>query len=177
MLLAILLVELTMVVYMAGLLIVAIGVTTRHGDPSATYRLYAIRDQLIASVAFKGVDRENPWLVALYENVNRVLLHSNLLGGPTGWSRAAAAGHSQATPTRRATLHPFPRGPEECPEQLRALTPEICAALEHLLHNHLGFGIYMSAQEKAQRRIQQENAKTLLRMMTKDIRQGEHAHL
>src|SRR5579862_6372992 len=95
MLIAVLLFEIGAVIYTAGLLIVAIGVTMRHGDPNATYRLYAIRDRLIESVVFKGVDRENPWLVALYENVNCVLLHSNLLGGPTGWSLAAAITYPQ----------------------------------------------------------------------------------
>jgi len=174
MLFAILLVELAMVVYMAGLLIVAIGVTARHGDPSATYRLYSIRDQLIAAVVFNGVDRENPWLVALYENVNRVLLHSNLLGGPSGWSRAAEVGHSRGNSPGKSTLQPFPPDSEACPEQLRALTPELRAALEHLLRNHLGFGIYLSAREKIRRRSQQESAKALLRMMSSDALQGEH---
>lgn len=175
MLFAILLVELAMVVYMAGLLIVALGVTTRHGDPSATYRLYAIRDRLIASVVFNGVERENPWLVALYENINRVLQHSNLLGGPIGWSRAAAAGHSQATPVGRATLQPFPSDSETCPQQLQALTPELRSALEHLLRNHLGFGIYLTAQDRMRRRAQRENAKALLRMMTRNALHDGHA--
>lgn len=176
MLFAILLIELAMVVYMAGLLVVAIGVTTRHGDPSATYRLYSIRDQLIAAVVFKGVDRDNPWLIALYENVNRVLLHSNLLGGPAGWSRAASAGPSSGNPAGRS-LQPFPPDSETCPEQLRALTPELRAALEHLLRNHLGFGIYLSAQEKMLRRTQRESAKALLRLMSGDSLQGKHASL
>jgi hypothetical protein len=173
MLITILMVEALLVIYLAGVLIVAIGVTMRHGDPSAMYRLYAIRDELIDLVVFKGVDRENPWLDALYENVNRVLLHSNLLGGPTGWSRAAGAGHLEADDTvARTTLHPFPTDSEECPEVIRALAPELRAALECLLRNHLGIGIQMNAQERKRRRIQREDAQNLLLMMLKDVRYG-----
>jgi hypothetical protein len=170
-LMTILLVEMMLAIYLAGAFIVAISVTMRHGDPTATYRLYAIRDSLIDLAVFKGVDRENPWFGVLYENVNRVLLHSNLLSGPDGWSRAALAArvdfnHSIAKPT----LQPFPISSEDCPEEIRALVPELRAALEHLLRNHLGVGIQMNAQERKQRRIQRENAETLLQMMINDIR-------
>jgi predicted component of type VI protein secretion system len=171
MLLTILLVETALAIYLAGVLVIAITVTMRHGDPSAMYRLYAVRDELIDSVVFKGVDRGDPWLDALYENVNRVLLHSNMLGGPTGWSRAAAAGHIHGNhPIARPKMQPFPPPSEECPEAIRALAPEIRAALQHLLRNHLGIGIQINAREKARRRVQRENAKILLQMMIDDVR-------
>ena len=113
----ILLVELMLAIYLVGVLIVAISVTMRHGDSTATYRLYAIRDELIDLVVFKGVDRENPWLEALYENINLVLSH----------------------PIAKRRLHPFPnRSSEDCPEVIRALAPELLSALKHLRRNHLG---------------------------------------
>ena len=133
----ILLTEILLVISMAGLLIVAIGLAMRHGDPSAIYRLYAIRDQLVASVVFKGVDRENPWLVALYENVNRVLRDS-------------------------PELRPLPADHENYPETLRTLLPELRVALELLGRKQRGIGIFQSAQEKYRRRIQRKNASVLL---------------
>jgi hypothetical protein len=177
MLMMILLVEMMLAILLAGVLLVAIGVTMQHGDSRAMYRLYAIRDELIDLVVFKGVDRENPWLDALYGNVNRVLLHSNLLGGPAGWSSAAIVGRLQANdPVGEAKLHPFPATSEDCPEVIRALAPELRAALKDLLRNHLGIGIQLNARERAQRRIQRQNARTLLQMMIKDVLCEHPAH-
>ena len=173
MLVTILVAEIMLAMFLAGTLIIMLAVTMRHGDPSATYKLYAIRDKLIEAAVFKGIDRENPWLDALYENTNRVLLHSNSLGGPSGWPLAAAVGHYQANhPSTGKKLQPFPASSEECPSPIRELAPELRAALEHLVRNHLGIGIQMTAQEREQRRIQRETARNLLRMMLEDVRCG-----
>jgi hypothetical protein len=145
----------------------------RHGDPSATYQLYAIRDKLIDSSVFKGVARDNPWLDALYENVNSILLHSNLLGGPDRWPLAVAVGHYQAAhPNTAKKLQPFPSDQQQCPDALRALARELRTALEHLVNNHMGITLQMNAQEREQRRIQREKAKNLLQMMRDDGRCG-----
>jgi hypothetical protein len=169
----ILIFELGLAVFLFGLLGIAFAVTLRHGDPSASYALYAIRDRLIEACVFKGVCRSNPWLEALYENVNSVLLHSNMLSGPARWPYALASGHYQAShPHALRRLKPFPRDPERCPEPIRALVPEIRTALEHLSESHIGVMLQMSALNREERRIQREKARQLLRMMGEGTRYG-----
>ena len=173
MLVLILLAEVALAIFLFGVLVIVLAVTTRHGDPSATYQLYAIRDKLVESSVFKGVARDNPWLDALYENVNSVLLHSNLLGGPERWSLAVAVGHYQAAhPSTGKKLQPFPGHQQQCPEALRELAPELKSALEHLVKNHVGITLQMNAREREQRRFQREVAKNLLQMMRDDGRCG-----
>jgi hypothetical protein len=52
MLVLILLGEIVLTIFLLGVLVIALAVTMRHGDPSATYQLYAIRDKLIDSSVF-----------------------------------------------------------------------------------------------------------------------------
>jgi hypothetical protein len=146
MLITILVAEIMLAIFLGGELIIVLAVTRRHGDPSATYKLRVVLDKLIAAAVFKGIDRDNPWLDALYENTNRVLLPSK--------------------------LQPFPITSEECPAAIRELVPELRAALEHLVHNHMRLGIQLNAQRREQRRIQRETAKRLLQMMLDDARCG-----
>lgn len=162
---------LALTAFLLGVLGIAMAVTLRHGDPTATYGLYAVRDKLIDACVFKGISRSNPWLDTLYENVNSVLLHSNMLGGPARWSFALAVGQYQASHPRRARrLKPLPRDIGRCPEPIRALIPEIRSALERLSRRHIGLMLQMSAREREERRIQRHKAKQLLQMM------GEHGH-
>jgi hypothetical protein len=166
MLVLVLATEIVLAVFFFGILLIAVSVTTRHGDPSASYRLYAVRDKLISACVFEGVPRDNPWLETLYANVNSVLLHSNLLGGPKGWPLAVAVGQYQASRPRVARkLIPLPENDEDCPATIRALQPELRSALEHLSNHHMGFYLQVNAHARAQRRIQREKAKHLLRMM------------
>lgn len=117
MLVLILLVEMALLIFLVGVLVIANAVTLRHGDPTATYQLYAVRDKLIEACVFEGVSRDNPWLDALYENVNSVLLHSNMLGGPPRWSLAVAVGRYQAAhPGDHKKLKPFPADEQKCPK-------------------------------------------------------------
>lgn len=173
MLVQVLLAEFAFAIFLAGALVIALAVTLRHGDPSAAYRLYAIRDKLIDACIFEGVPRDNPWLDTFYENVNSVLLHSNMLGGPSRWSLAVAVGQYQAIhPKIINKLKSFPDDAEKCPEPIRALAPEMRSALEHLSKNHIGFLLQTDARERKQRRIQREQAKELLEMMRDDNRCG-----
>jgi hypothetical protein len=174
MLVATLVAEMMLAIFLAGVLIIVLVITRRHGDPSATYKLYAVRDKLIHLVVFNGIDRENPWLDALFENTNRVLLHSNLLlDRPGGWSLVAAGGHHQANhPNTRRKLQPFPTSSDECPVWIRELVPELRAALEQLARNDLVTRLLMNAQEREQRRMQRETARKLLQMMLDDVRFG-----
>lgn len=176
MLYVILVLEIAFAVFLLGILGIALAVTLRHGDPSATYGLYAVRDKLIDACVFKGISRANPWLNALYENVNSVLVHSNMLSGPARWSFALAVGHYQAShPNVARKLKPFPRDPGGCPEPIRVLIPEIRAALERLSESHIGVMLQTSARERGERRIQREKARLLLQMMREDPRCGRAA--
>ena len=173
MLYLILVLEITLAVFLLGVLGIALAVTLRHGDPSATYGLYAVRDKLIDACVFKGIPRANPWLDTLYENVNSVLVHSNMLSGPARWSFALAVGHFQAShPNAARKLKPFPRDPGRCPEPIRALIPEIRMALERLSESHIGVMLQMNARERGERKIQREKAAQLLKMMREDTRGG-----
>jgi|SRR6185437_14864424 len=173
MLVLVLLFEVLLLLFLVGMLVIAYGVTLRHGNPSATHQLYAIRDKLIEASVFEGVPRDNPWLDALYENVNSVLLHSNILGGPPRWSLAVAVGRYQAAhPGAVKRLMPFPAGAGQCPQAIRAIAPDLKTALEHLSKNHMGVMLQMSAHAREQRRIQRQKAKDLLQMMCGDERCG-----
>lgn len=103
MLVTILIAEIFLAIFLGGELIIVLAVTRRHGDPSATHKLRVVLDKLIAAAVFKGIDRDNPWLNALCENTNCVLLPSK--------------------------LQPFPITSEECPAAIRELVPELRAAL------------------------------------------------
>jgi hypothetical protein len=152
--------------FLLGALAIAVGVTTRYGDPTSSYKLYSIRDALIDTVVFGGVSRSDPWLEALYENVNSILLHSNLLGGPGGWSLAVAVGRYQAiNPNAGRKMVPLPSAVEECPAAIHALCPDLQSALRHLASHHLGLYLQTNAYRRAQKRIQREKARQLLRMM------------
>lgn len=173
MLVPILLLEILLLIFLVGVLVIAYAVTLRHGDPSATYQLYAVRDRLIEASVFEGVPRDNPWLDALYENVNSVLLHSNMLGGPPRWSLAVAVGRYQAArPGAIKMLMPLPADAEQCPQAIRSIAPNLKTALEHLSRNHMGVMLQMSSHEREQRRIQRQKAKDLLQMMRGDGRCG-----
>lgn len=159
-------VEVALLLFLVGVFFIAKVVTWRHGDSTATYQLYAVRDKLIEACVFKDVSRDDPWLDALYENVNTVLLHSNMLGGPPHWSLAVALGRYQAAhPGARKALIPLPVDQEKCPEAISAIAPALKKALEHLSVNHMGLMLQMSAHEREQRRIQRQKARALLQMM------------
>jgi hypothetical protein len=153
-------------IFLLGVLVITVIITMRHGDPSACYQLYTIRDRLIDASVFEGVPRDNPWLEALYENVNSILLHSNLLGGPKGWPVAVAVGHYQANnPSVGKKLLPLPKNDGGCPEAIRAIRPDLQAALRHLSCHHLGIYLQIDARERAEKRMQREKAKSLLQMI------------
>jgi hypothetical protein len=166
MMVLLLLAEAALAVFLLGVLVIAVRVAMKHGDRSASYKLYAIRDDLINACVFEGVSRNDPWLEALYSNVNSVLLHSNLLGGPQGWPLAVAVGQCQANSRDFAKkLIPLPENVEKCPAPIRALQPALQSALEHLSCHHLGLHLQMNAHEREQKRIQREKAKHLLEMI------------
>jgi hypothetical protein len=153
-------------IFLFGVLVIATLVTMRHGDPSACYKLYAIRDRLIDASVFEGVPRDNPWLEALYENVNSILLHSNILGGPKGWPIAVAVGEYQGSnPNAGKKLRELPKDDGDCPEAIRGLRSDLQAALQHLTNNHMGLFLQVDGYERAQKRVQREKAKSLLKMI------------
>lgn len=175
MLVLLLLGETTIATFLFGVLVIALIVTTRHADLSATYKLRAVRDDLINACVFAGVPTNNPWLEALYENVNSILLHSCLPGGQQRWPPAIAFGQFQASnPFGAKQLVPLPRNGEKCPTAIRALEPALRSALEDLSTHHLGLFLHVDAHSREQRRLQREKAKHLLEMIN---RQGGHVFL
>jgi len=166
MLIFLLAIEIVLAIFLLGVLVIAVVITTRHGDPTATYKLYAVRDGLIGASVFDGVPRDNAWLNALYENVNSILTDSNLLGGPRGWPLAVVAGEYQASnPNIGRGLLPLPADAEQCPAPVRVLGTELREALEFLSRNHIGLYLHKSSREREARRIQRQKAKDLLRMI------------
>jgi len=151
-------------IYLIGTLFMAVGLSMRYGDPSACYKLFAVRDQLVDAVVFHGVDRNDPWLQAVYENVNSILVHSNLLSGPDRWPIAHHVGaYLGAHPEKGKRLRPVPG--YEPPRQLQPVLTELRSALDYLIKNHFGVMLFFSAQQREQRRIQKEKAKALREMM------------
>jgi hypothetical protein len=133
--------------FLFGTLVTAVGVTMKHRDSSATYRLDAMRDRLVSTCVFDGVPSGNPWLEALYSNVSTILEQD------------------------ARKLAPLPES-EKCPPELCALQPDLCDALEHLLRHHKGSFLWMSSHARQQRRLQLAQAKHLLEM----LEQGGHPH-
>ena len=152
------------VIFLGGVLLIAIRLEFRYGDPSASYRLFAVRDKLIGAVAFDGVSRNDAWFQSLYENVNSILVQSNLVAGPERWSLASFLGRYLVEhPEAEKKLNQVPR--YDPPEQLKPVIAELNSALNHLLGNHFGIILQMSAQQRAKRRIQKEKARELRDMM------------
>jgi len=127
-------------IFLFGGLATALGITLRHRDSSAAYRLDAVRDRLVGLCVFDGVPRDNQWLDILYSNVSSVLRKD------------------------ARKLSPLPEG-EKCPPEICALQPDLRDALEHLLRHHKGTFLRMSSHARQQRRIQLEQARSLLHMI------------
>jgi hypothetical protein len=148
-----------------GVWVIGLIVTARYGDPSASYKLYAVRDKLVGAVVFEHVERTNPWLDALYDNVNSILVHSNILSGPRRWPLAVAAGEYMAKhPEEGKALRQLPED-SECPEALEGIEDELRDALTYLVKNHVGITLHFNARRRAERRLQKQKAKRFLDMI------------
>jgi hypothetical protein len=126
-------------IFLCGAVATAAGVTMKHRDSSATYKLDAVRDRLVRVCVFGGVPRNNPWLEILYSNLSSILLKD---------ARA---------------LTPLPEG-EKCPRQICALQTDLRDALEDLLRHRMR-PFRGTAHERTQKCLQRELAKTLLEMI------------
>jgi hypothetical protein len=126
--------------FLFGTLVTTVGVTMKHGESSATYKLGAVRDRLISTCVFDGVPRDNPWLETLYANVTSVLLQD------------------------ASKLTPLPEY-EKCPPEIYALQPDLRDALEYLLHYRTGPFFRMTSRTGQQKHLQREQAKNLLEMI------------
>jgi len=143
---------------LAGVLLIAHLLSVKYGDDSASYRLFAIRDRLVATVVFDGVDRDDPWFDALYENVNSILIHSNLLSGPSNWPVAEWVGrHLAKHPHEAKKLRHVPTF--EPPADLQPVIVDINNALDELRCNHIGIITQFSAHRRELARIQRDKAK------------------
>ena len=126
-------------IFLFGGVITAAGVTMRHRDSSATYKLDAVRDRLVSACVFDGVPRNDRWLETLYSNVSSILLKD----------------------ARKLT--PLPES-EKCPPEIWALQPDLRDALEDLLRRHTRLFLG-NPSERKQKRLQREKAKNFLEMI------------
>lgn len=155
-----------------GALVIAVVMAIRHGDTSATYALYAVRDKVVAKVAFDSLRRDDPWLEAIYRATNTVLLGAATMSGPVNWPRAQAAGRALARRPGGPAKDFFPDQP--LPDSLRPLFLEFQHALLSLQRRHLGWGLFQSAHRREQARMRREQA----RKMQEHVRQvSERARL
>lgn len=133
-------------------------------DIPCTYKLFAARDRLIRLVVQGKIDRDDPFFVAMYSNVNTMLCSSRLLSGPHGWPLAAYSGKLFAhDPGNGAKLQHLPRG--NFPEALEPIAAELQTALKHLKDNHLGIYIQIDTKRREARKIQKEQAKQFLELL------------
>lgn len=152
-------------IFLIGAWLIAFIITERHGDTSASYPLFAVRDKIIDAVVFGGVARDNPYIEAMYENVNSILFHSNLVAGPERWDLAAEVGrHLEKHPEDVKDLRPWPKGGDPS-QPLVPVMHELCQALDYLLTNHTGIVVQMHEASRLQRRLQKEKAKKLRDMV------------
>lgn len=158
-------VSIGVLLFMVGLLLMAHFLKAELGDPSASYPLYKVRDQLVHAVVFEGVDKNDPWFSALYENVNDILTHSGLLAGPDGWPLAVAVGkHLANNPQDVKALVPLPTD-VDCPAPLKNVSDDLVAALRYLLSNHVGIYLQRDSKRKESRKIQEQKSKKFLDMI------------
>ena len=148
------------VVFLFGILLIAVTIDAIYSDASASYKLYAVRDRLVGTVVFENISRQDPWFESLYQNVNTILWHSNFLAGPGRWPVAREMGQYLAAHPDEATE--LPDLPNDLPPDALALVlNELDEALRHLLKNHRGILAQGSAHRREQRRIQRAKAKQL----------------
>jgi hypothetical protein len=73
-------------------LIRALWLKVETDDIPCAYRLSAARDALIRLVVEGKIERDDPFFISLYDNVNALLRSSRLLSGPHGWPLAQYTG-------------------------------------------------------------------------------------
>ena len=149
-------------------LVMVFFVTQSYSDFSALYKIYAVRDRLIHSVVFEGVDRNDDFFDALYSNVNDLLSASRAISGAKAWPKAIVAGKNLAGHKSKPTsTNPFIPENETPPAVLVPVIRELDTALKYMLMNHFGFHLLFSAKTREQRKLQRQKAKDLRNMISK----------
>jgi len=166
--LAVVFVLVFLTVIFAGLLAMALAIDVIHGDDSATYKLFAIRDRVMGSVVFEGVERHNPWVDWMYGGLTMLLACSHVFCGPRRWSLASMIGAKLGTMGDQRGAFPPPNTP--VPEKLLPVLKDFQAALEHLMRHHIGWKVLLSSRLKAQRKEQRKRAEEMLGAMAKNAR-------
>jgi hypothetical protein len=151
-------------ILMAGLLVQSLLFHVTHHDSTATYKLFAVRDELIRLVILGKVERDEPHLDRLYRDLNALLRLSREVSGPGAWPRATAAGREMAhNPVGgKARLRMVMT---EIPEPLRPAADQLRVALQHLLRNHRGVYLHIDAKRREAEKIRRARAKVLLDSM------------
>lgn len=147
-------------VFLFAVWVQAIVITDKHRDTTATYPLFAVRDSLVRAVVFEGVARDDPWLNALYEQVNMILAGSHVVSGPgNGWSHAAALGRKlgQAASDFEEPS-PLPHG-HPIPAPVAKILPEIDRSLTQLIRQHRGLQILINEERRTRNKERRRLAK------------------
>jgi hypothetical protein len=145
-------------------LIRALWLKVETDDIPCTYSLFAARDALIRLVVEGKIERDDPFFISLYDNVNALLRSSRLLSGPHGWPLAQYTGKVLAhKPYGASRLTQLPPG--QFPDVLEPVTQDLQKALRHLIDNHLGIYLQKDASRREARKIQKEQAKEFLKLL------------
>ncbi len=145
-------------------LVRAIWLRVEVADLPCIYKLFAARDALIRLVVEGKIQRNDPYFVAMYANVNTLICSSRLLSGPHGWPLAEWSGKVFAhVPGSGAKLQKLPEG--ELPEALVPVASDLQGALKHLTNNHFGVIIQINTRRREARKIQKAQAKAFLELL------------
>ncbi len=148
-------------VFLFGVLIIAFAIRTRYGDQIASYPLYAVRDEIVDAVVFKGVPRNDPWVESLYEGLNAVLHNSHVVAGPERWPLATKIGTFLGSHPEAGVPFPdFPRH-QPPPKALEPVIAQLLRALRDFLGQHQGMRLQLNAANKQRARVQRERARRL----------------
>lgn len=159
-------------VFLLGVLIIALAIKAKYGDQIASYPLYAVRDEIIDAVVFKGVPRDDPWVESLYAGLNTVLHNSHVVAGPRRWSLATKIGtYLGSHPEAGVRFPDFPRH-QPPPKALEPVITRLLKALRQFVSQHQGMRLQLNAATQQRARIQREKARRLRQELESSLPRG-----
>lgn len=170
------------VVFLAGVLAIAVVLYFRHGDSSASYKLFALRDRLIRLNIEKKVSADDPWFRYTYDGVNSLLWCSNALSGVDGWMVAKIAGKKVAKSAFDEECGKVVRPRKESgidgnpPEELVPVFHSLRDALDDLLNSHIGWMTFHNSRAREYVRLYKTQAKELDTVVSHALGNRAHAH-
>ena len=155
-------------ILLLGTLVIVAVLTIVYGDTSASYRLFAVRDQLIRLDITDDVDVRDPWFNHTYKQVNALLQCSYMLSGTSGWIVADEAGKRFAERRFRVREKADREDEQDVtnlearpPEALLPVLKEIDEALDQLLDTHVGWIFLLNSATRKYRKLYKQRARKL----------------